>query len=248
MASEPKSKLVSILFDKKIIRTTKYPAVIGGIFFFFIIYFVFFSFIRIFAVKFRIMVMKKVLFAAAVTALVLVLAACSEKKKSDDIIAERVIEVKPSGPVKMQEYDDSRDVEWIGKTYRVSVHRQPCDSLPKVKDETGQEFVDNVFKVTVSRSDGSVFFSRTFTKPFFAQYVTEDFRKTGILEGIVFDKADGDWLVFAASVGHPQTDEYIPLVMRLSRMGNLDVKQDTQLDTNSNEEGEIEEGDKRDEE
>ena len=194
--------------------------------------------------------MKKILFATAVTALVLVLAACAEKKKSDDIIAERVVEVKPSGPVKMQEYNDSRDVEWIGKTYHVTVHRQPCDSLPMVEDETGQKFVDNVFKVTVSRSDGSVFFNRTFTKPFFAQYVNEDFRKTGILEGIVFDKADGDWLVFAASVGHPQTDEYIPLVMRLSRMGDLLVKQDTQLDTNSDEEGgrSNEEGDERDEE
>ena len=106
-----------------------------------------------------------------------------------------------------------------------------------VEDETGQKFVDNVFKVTVSRSDGSIFFNRTFTKPFFAQYVNEDFRKTGILEGIVFDKADGDWLVFAASVGHPQTDEYMPLVMRLSRMGNLEVKLDTQMDTSSDEAG-----------
>lgn len=179
--------------------------------------------------------MKKVLVAAAVTALVLVMAACSEKKKSDDIITERVETVKPSAPVKMQEYHDSRDVEWIGKTYHVSVHRQPADSLPMVEDETGQKFIDNVFKVTVSRSDGSVFFNRTFTKPFFAQHVNEDFRRTGILEGIVFDKADGDWLVFAASVGHPQTDEYIPLVMRLSRMGALEVKQDTQMDTSSNE-------------
>ncbi len=187
--------------------------------------------------------MRKLFFAAGLTALVLVLAACSEKKKSDDIITQRVVEVKPSAPIKMQEYNDSRDVEWIGKTYHITVHRQPSDSLPMVEDETGQKFVDNVFKVTVSRSDGSVFFNRTFTKPFFAQYVNEDFRKTGILEGIVFDKADGDWLVFGASVGHPQTDEYMPLVMRLSRMGNLEVKLDSQMDTNSNEEG-----DERDEE
>ncbi len=50
----------------------------------------------------------------------------------------------------------------------------------------------------------------------------------------MFDKADGDWLEFAASVCHPQTDEYIPLVVRLSRMGELSVRRDTQLDTSAN--------------
>ena len=44
---------------------------------------------------------------------------------------------------------------------------------------------------------------------------------------------EGDYLVLGASVGHPQTDEYIPLVVRLSRMGQLDIKRDTQLDTNA---------------
>ena len=128
-------------------------------------------------------------------------------------------------------------MEWIGKTYHVTVHRQPADSLPMVKDETGQKFVDNVFSVKVSRQDGSVFFTRTFTKQYFLNYITEDYRKKGILEGIVFDKADGDWLVFAASVGLPQTDEYIPLIVRLSRMGELTVRQDTQMDTNGDDSG-----------
>ena len=172
-------------------------------------------------------------FVMVVAALGLVLlASCGEKKKSEDIIAQRVIKVKPKAPVKMQEYNDERDVEWIGKSYHVAVHRQPADSLPMVKDETGQKFVDNVFSVAVSRQDGSVFFKRTFTKDYFLQNITEEYRKNGILEGIVFDKADGDWLVFAGSVGLPQTDEYIPLVIRLSRMGELTVRQDTQMDTN----------------
>ena len=159
--------------------------------------------------------------------------ACGSKKKSEDIIAQRVVKVEPKGPVKMQENTDSYDVEWLGKTYHVAIHRHSADSLPMVKDETGQEYVDNVFTVAVSRQDGSMFFSRQFTKSNFAQYVTDDFRKTGILEGLVFDKADGDCLVFAASVGRPQTDEYIPLVVRLSRMGVLEIKQDTELDTSA---------------
>ena len=161
---------------------------------------------------------------------------CGEKKKTEEIITERVVPVKSSGPIQMQENTDERDVEWIGKTYHVKIHRQPSDSLFMVKDETGQCFVDNIFTVTISRSDGSVFFKRQFTKAFFAAHITDDFRKTGILEGLVFDKADGDWLEFAGSVGHPQTDEYIPLILRLSRMGALEVRQDTQLDTSATDE------------
>jgi hypothetical protein len=43
----------------------------------------------------------------------------------------------------------------------------------------------------------------------------------------------GDWIVFAASVGHPQSDEYIPLIIRLSRMGQLVIKRDVQMDTHN---------------
>ena len=100
-----------------------------------------------------------------------------------------------------------------------------------VKDETGQEFVDNFFTLAVTRSDGSMFFSRKFTKAALTHYLDENYRKAGVFEGLVFDKVDGDNLVFAASVGLPQTDEYIPLVITLSRMGDLSIKRDTQMDT-----------------
>ena len=176
--------------------------------------------------------MKKALMIAMAAGLVLAMSGCGSKKKSDQIITQRVVKKAPQQPVKMQEYNDERDVPWIGKSYHVAINRMPSDSLPMVKDETGQKFVDNIFTLTVSREDGSVFFSRQFTKAFFTDYITEVYRKAGILEGIVFDKADGDWLEFAASVGLPQTDEYIPLVIRLSRMGELTVSQDTQMDTN----------------
>ena len=104
-----------------------------------------------------------------------------------------------------------------------------------VKDEIGQQFVDNCITLVVSRQDGSKFYSHKFTKKDFDKYLDDDYRKTGILEGLVFDKTDGDWLEFAASVSHPQTDEYIPLIVRLSRMGELSIKRDSQMDTNANE-------------
>ena len=177
------------------------------------------------------MTMSTKIVCVALLVLTIGLTACGGKKKNEDIITQRVVEVQSNEPVRMQEYHDERDVNWIGKRYRVTVDRQPCDTLPMVKDERGQKYVDNVFQVTVSRADGSVFFNRKFVKSNFSQYVNDDYRQTGILEGIVFDKADGDWLVFGASVGHPQTDEYIPLVIRLSRMGVLEVRQDQEMDT-----------------
>ena len=60
----------------------------------------------------------------------------------------------------------------------------------------------------------------------------EDYRNTGILEGLVFDKVEGSQLIFAASVCHPQTDEYVPFVVTLSKMGDLGIRLDTQMDTN----------------
>jgi hypothetical protein len=179
--------------------------------------------------------MKRLTVMAVVTALIVMMAACGEKKKSEDVITKRVETVVSATPQRMQAYTDKRDVAWIGKTYHVAIHRQAADSLPMVKDETGQKFVDNIISLAVSRSDGSVFYSRLFKKKDFQQYLDADYSKTGILEGFVFDKADGDFLVFAASVSHPQTDEYIPLVVKLSRMGQLLIERDTQMDTNPEE-------------
>ena len=176
-------------------------------------------------------IMKQTLSMLLLAGMVVVLAACGGKKKSKDIIAPRIVKVQPKEPIRMQPYLDERKVEWIGKTYFVTIGRQPSDSLPMVKDETGQKYVDNVFSLKVSRKDGSVFYTRTFTKKALTQYLDDDFNKTGVFEGLVFDKAEGDYLFFGASVGHPQSDEYIPLVFRLSRMGELTIKRDTQMDS-----------------
>ena len=100
-----------------------------------------------------------------------------------------------------------------------------------VKDETGQKFVDNRISLRIIRADGSVFFSKSFTKAAFDHLLNDDYRKTGILEGLVFDKVEGNNLFFAASVCHPQTDEYIPMVVTVSNLGDVGSKLDNQLDT-----------------
>ena len=167
--------------------------------------------------------MKRIVIALSVAVAALMLVACKDKKNNETIITQRVVKSASTGPIRMPANTDSREVSWIGKTYQLTIHRHPADSLSMVKDDMGQQYIDNVFQLTVARQDGSVFFSQRFVKNDFARLIGDDFRKTGILEGFVFDKA--------------QTDEYIPLKIRLSRMGELDIKIDDQLDTNSDIEG-----------
>lgn len=159
---------------------------------------------------------------------------CAKKKQTTDIIVPHVETPKPQGPIRMQPYDQTKDIEWLGKNYQVAIRREADDSLKMVKDETGQEYVDNHITLRIIRSDGSVFFSRTFTKAAFDAQLDNDYRQTGILEGIVFDQVDGHNLVFAGSVSHPESDEYIPLVITISNFGDVAIKRDDQMDTSGN--------------
>ena len=120
----------------------------------------------------------------------------------------------------------------VSNSYKVEIHRQPCDSLPMVTDELGQKFVDNEVEVTVTRADGEVFFTRSFTKANFDACLDNDYRHTGILDGLVYDKVNGSNLEFAGSVSHPQTDEYIPVRVVLSSTGNVTIKRDVETDAN----------------
>lgn len=175
--------------------------------------------------------MKKLVKIVFFCALAVLVAGCSEKKKHDDIIAPKAEKPKLQAPIRMQEYNQTTDVKWLNKNYQVEVKRMPDDSLRMVKDETGQKFIDNRISLRIIRADGSVFFSKSFTKAAFENLLNNDYRNTGILEGLVFDKAEGNNLFFAASVGHPQTDEYIPMVVSVSNLGEVGIKLDNQLDT-----------------
>ena len=160
----------------------------------------------------------------------LITASCGKKKQHDDIIVQETETPKPQAPIRMQDYKDVKDVQWLGKQYQVEVTRTASDSLAMVKDETGQQFVDNRIVLKVIRQDGTVFCTKTFTKSAFNACLDDDYRKTGILEGFVFDKAEGNQLFFAASVCHPQTDEYIPMVVTVSNFGEVGIAKDQQME------------------
>ena len=179
--------------------------------------------------------MKKIQLLAALLMAVIAIS-CGKKKESKDIIVPSVEVVKPKAPISMQPYNQQQEVKWLDKSYQVFIDRVADDSLRMVQDETGQKFVDNRITLRVIRADGSVFFKKVFTKSIFDAQLDDDYRQTGILEGLVFDKVDGNNLIFAGSVSHPQTDEYIPLVVTVSNFGNVTIKRDDQMDTNSTQE------------
>ena len=160
----------------------------------------------------------------------LITVSCGKKKQHDDIIVQETETPQPQGPIRMQDYKDIKDIQWLDKQYQIEVTRTADDSLKMVKDETGQQFVDNRITLRIIRSDGSIFCTKTFTKSAFDGCLDDDYRKTGILEGFVFDKAEGNQLFFAASVCHPQTDEYIPMVVTVSNFGEVGIAKDQQME------------------
>ena len=166
--------------------------------------------------------------------------ACKEKTEPKVIIAPKVEAPKPAGPVVMQDLNSQNEVEWLGKFYKVLVSRKSDRELPMVEVEQGRKGVDNRITLKILRPDGTVFFNRTYTKSDFSSCLDDNTQKTGVLLGIVLDRAEGDNLIFAASVGSPDalSDEYIPILLTVSRMGDVSIKRDTTMDTNASAEDE----------
>lgn len=174
--------------------------------------------------------------------------ACSEKKKSDVIIAPKPQAPKPKKTQRMSGYEQARNVEWLGSTYKVIVKREPDTSLPLAMGDDNTKYFDNKITVRILRQDGTEFFNRTFLKSDFTEYLDKQTAEEGALLGLVYVEADGDNLKFAASVGSPDitSDEYVPLKVKISRMGAVSIGKDNQLDTGSDEASEKEEDDDED--
>lgn len=161
---------------------------------------------------------------------------CAEKKKSKIIIAPKPVEQVTNKPTQeMSGYEQARDVEWLGNHYKVVVKREADHELPIIQLDKTTKYYDNKITIRILRSDGTEFFNRTFTKTAFESYLDKQTKSMGALLGIVFDKAEGNNLCFAASVGSPDitSDEYLPLVLKISRMGAVSISKDQVLDTES---------------
>ena len=180
----------------------------------------------------------QVLFIAAVAAVAF--SACGDKKPTGDIIAKKQVEKAPPGPVKMQDSRFMEEVKVKGQSCYVNIVRRADTSLPMVPGDDGGKYYDNVIDVTVEthKDDGTAYeskplFQKTFTKQDFASHVNAKYLERSALLGIVFDRVDGDNIIFAASVGEPDvlSDEYVPLLITISHTGNMTITKDTRLDS-----------------
>lgn len=178
--------------------------------------------------------MKNLFFTICAILICCSLISCSKKKDSNEIIVKKPVEVKSNQILNMGDYTQANDISWVGAKYKVKVKFMADPSLPTVM-EGNQKYYDNKIQLQVLRKDGSEFFNRTFTKSDFSSCLDDKFKKDGALLGIVYNYAKGDCLYFAASVGSPDktSDEYIPLVLKLSKTGAVTISKDTQLDTAS---------------
>ena len=173
------------------------------------------------------------------------LSSCEEKKEKQTIIVPPPAKEVKHGPHKMPDTSQKRDIEWLGGSYTVSIVRTADESLPLTKDEEGNAYYDNTIHVRIQRADGSDVLNKTFTKTWFASCLegTATYRD-GALLGIVFDKIEGNRLVFASSVGSPdfRSDEFVPMTMTVDANGGISLRLDTKMDTNSDDETDDDEG------
>ena len=91
-------------------------------------------------------------------------------------------------------------------------------------------YADNYIRLRVNR-EGKEIFNKAFTKNHFRNYMEKGFISHAILEGMAFDKVDGNNLRFAASVSYPASDIYIPLSITISPDGSYQITKDEVLDT-----------------
>jgi len=183
--------------------------------------------------------MKRINYIFLITLVLGMMVSCAEKKKSNIIIAPKPVAKVTNKPTqKMSEYEQARDVEWLGSIYKVIVKRTSDSELPIVKIDDTNKYYDNKISLRVLRKDGSEFFKRIFTKSDFTSYLDTHTKEQGALLGIVYVKAESDNLLFAASVGSPDvaSDEYVPMVLKISRFGAVSITKDQLLDTDSGEE------------
>ncbi|ETD15812.1 MULTISPECIES: DUF4738 domain-containing protein [Prevotellaceae] len=177
--------------------------------------------------------MKKLFMLLTVAVAVVGITSCGGKSDSNRIIAPKPVKQKPKATQKVGDYSQTRDVEWLGSHYKIEVKRVADTSLPLADDGSGNKYFDNRITVRILRSNGTEFFCRTFTKADFDASLEATYRKNGALLGIVYDQVVGKRLIFAASVGSPDkmSDEYMPLLLKISNLGSVEISKDNQLDT-----------------
>lgn len=166
--------------------------------------------------------MKKNFSLLLIFMLSLSLVSCKKEKKVDeDIIVEKIVEKPQNTPQRMAKDERNGSVKWVGNAnYTYNVTREANDSLAMVENH-GVKYYDNVIHLAVYRTDGTLFFKKTFSKANFAPVLPKQFKEHGVLLGMNLEKADGNNLRFIVSVGSPDdsNEEFYYVTMVLNNFG-----------------------------
>ena len=181
----------------------------------------------------RIMI-KMLFYTFFVSTLTILQVGCVKKKDTNNIITHKEEKKRPKPIQKVGNFSQTRVVSWLGHNVKITTERLADKDLSLVQDENGNKYYDNKIILKIHRSDGSIFLERVFYKSDFSKFIDTSANKTTALLGVVFDRINGDHLLFAASVGSPDnmSDEFIPLVLKVTKSGSLSIYKDTQMDTN----------------
>lgn len=137
-------------------------------------------------------------------------------------------EEKGDGIQRMHEYNYSDEIVVDGKTYTYTIHREASDSLPLVTDDDGTRFADNIYTLQLVSNTGETT-QFHFTKRNFMSYLSPEFQRKGILDGMMCDKSMPG-LRFAVSVSMPQSDMFEPLLLSIDPKGGMSIVRDERSD------------------
>lgn len=131
---------------------------------------------------------------------------------------------------KMKDYHYSAEITVGGVPYAYDIVREVNDTLPTVTGDDGGRYADNYIRLRVNRQ-GQQIFNKVFLKQHFKDFIDAGFLSKAVLEGMAFDRVEGDRLRFAASICYPGTDIYIPMSITIAPDGSFQMAKDEILDT-----------------
>lgn len=152
------------------------------------------------------------------------LSSCKNKQQDDDIMVEKIIDKPQSKATSMAKKSTNGVATWAGSKYNFSIRRGADPSLDDVENHDSL-FHDNRIELTITRADGSQFFSQTFTKSSFSGLLNRDAKESGVFLSMAYDKSDSNHLYFVASIGSPDEsyDDFSLVQLIIDRQGNTSV-------------------------
>lgn len=147
---------------------------------------------------------------------------CKKKVQDDNIIVDKVVTKKIEANQRMEDSEQNGSFQWIkGMSYRYTIQRTASDSLAHVVNHD-IPYSDNSITLSIKREDGSIFFTKTFTKENFSPVLPKQFMESGVLLSMSFNKTVDNEAFFVVSVGSPDenNEEFCYAQLVIDNFGN----------------------------